>query len=184
MWESHLCAPEALFFLTPPVKLHHGEEWRWERPYAWVAGAGSTGFQSGIQNESCVRPRPSLFLYPSPWRIWIVGHNHKQRRSSNLWISESTKSGFLWHCSPLSYSPKLMSIINHSPVALILQDLFFSSSPPPSLAVSHASLKPVSSTLAPPPSVLSALVETLSGSEFIGGAEAVRLHGMFSAILH
>lgn len=65
-----------------------------------------------------------------------MGHNQNKRRNNNLWISESKKSGFLYYCCPLSYPPKLISIIPRAPVALIVQYRSFSSSSPPLLAVS------------------------------------------------
>lgn len=113
-------------------KLHHGEKWRWEN--AWEAETGCWGIWSGIQKGCCVIFLP-LSLHPSLWEVWT-------------WWDITTTTEETIICEYLSqwsvvsysvfsiYSLNLMAIIHHSPAALIVQYLSFSSGCSPLLASS------------------------------------------------
>lgn len=180
--ESPTCVLQKPCFSHTCIKLHHGEEWRWERLYAWVAGAGSTGFHNGIWNECCVIPIPSLLLYRSLWWVWIGWDITTTNKETKI-------CEYLSQQSLLSYSIALPWATHPSwyPSAPAPQlPLHFSTSrfppvPHHYLQSPHPSLKTVSST-----AVLLVCFEpcAVSGSEFARRAQLVRLHGMFSAILH
>lgn len=135
--ESPTCVLQKPCFSHTCIKLHHGEEWRWERLYAWVAGAGSTGFHNGIWNECCVIPIPSLLLYRSLWWVWIgwdITTTNKETKICEYPSQQSLLSIVL-----LSLEPPTQADI-HQPLLLscpytTLQYLSFSSSSPPLLAV-------------------------------------------------
>ena len=156
--ESPTCVLQKPCFSHTHIKLHHGEQWRWERLYAWVAGAGSTGFQSGIQNECCVIPLPYIFLYPLLWWVWI-GWDITTTNEETI-ICE-----YLSQRSLVSYSIALPWAIHPSwhPSSPTLQlPLHFSTShfppfPHHYLQSPHTSLKTASNTLAFPPCMLWAL---------------------------
>lgn len=101
-------------------KLHHGEKWRWERLHAWAAEAFGVGYRRNVMFL------PSFSLHPSPQQGWI-GWAITSTTEETIICEYLNQWSVVFYSVFSTYSLKLMPIVHHSPVALILEYLLFSS---------------------------------------------------------
>lgn len=117
MWESHLCAPEALFF----SHLYKTASWRGVKVGKAVC-MSSRGWKHRLSQWDMERVLCYTYSFPPSVSFTLVsldwmGHNHNKQRNKNLWISESTKSAFRFPIVLLSLEPPTQADI-HRPLLL------------------------------------------------------------------